>query len=347
MTMESVTKVPKAPQSVCVTGIGTEIPGIPDVNTFVNTVYQQTPILTSEDWPAIKGSRYKDRSTKLALLAAEAALLDANLPTSAAEQDTPERIGVVVSSNLGNIDTVCRVDEIIRQQHVKRTSAMDFPNLSSNIIPSSLAIQFRLKAINLMVCNGATSGLDALHLAANVIRAGRADRMVVVGVEPSDPVAQRLMQESLPPDSIQANGASLKEGAGAVVLESESSAQSRQAPIYGWLKGYGQGFDQTAIQDSVIAATGVDTATIELWLSPGCSDRAVAKQMQDTLATQTLSGLKETLDIQACLGEVYGALGVLQCIVACLWLKTYDKHAALMTSGATWGDPSMSLMLQR
>jgi monoamine oxidase len=42
---------------------------------------------------------------------------------------------------------------------------MDLPNASSNVVASSVAIRFGLRGPNLMLCNGATSGLDArLHV---------------------------------------------------------------------------------------------------------------------------------------------------------------------------------------
>ncbi|MEM8610945.1 MAG: beta-ketoacyl synthase N-terminal-like domain-containing protein [Cyanobacteria bacterium P01_H01_bin.105] len=320
---------------VCVTGLGIEIPAIASTHDLIERVLAHQLISSSDTQPPIAGSRYKDYATKLALLSAESALLDAKLPVKASEQVSAHKFGVIVSSNLGNLETVCRVDEIIRLRHAKHTSPMDFPNLSSNIVSSSVAIRFGLKGINLMVCNGATSGIDALHLAANVIRAGRARRMLVVGVEPADQTASSLMNNTL-----------RQAVSGAVVVESEMAAQERQATIYGWLGKGDYGFNQAAIEESVRAATEASRHLVSLWLGPNNNNDTLATQMA-ALRPEVLPNLKETLDLSASLGETYGALGILQCIVACFWLKDYDKPAALITNGAAWGDPAVSLMIQR
>src|SRR5262245_27161412 len=89
--------------AVIITGLGLEIPGIQDTANLLDAL--KAPVEASEFIPADKlgrqGLRYKDRATKLALCAAQTALTNAGLPTSAATQITPETFGVVVSSNLG------------------------------------------------------------------------------------------------------------------------------------------------------------------------------------------------------------------------------------------------------
>lgn len=328
-----------AAAKVCITGLGINIPAIASTDDLIEKVLAQQLIPVSETPPPIAGSRYKDYATKLALLSAESALADARLPVKAAEQLSAQQFGAIASSNLGNVETVCRVDETIRLRHTKYTSPMDFPNLSSNIVASSLAIRFGLKGINLMVCNGATSGIDALHLAANTIRAGRAQRMLVVGVEPADQTASSLMNNTLK-----------QAVSGAVVVESETAAQERQATPYGWLGKGGYGFHQTAIQASMSAATEAGRQLVSLWLGPNHSHSSPdtpTAQAAAALRSEELPNLKEILDLSASLGETYGALGVLQCIVACLWLNEYDKPAALITNGSAWGDPAASLMIRR
>jgi 3-oxoacyl-[acyl-carrier-protein] synthase II len=203
----------------------------------------------------------------LALCAAQAALLDAGLPTTAAEQLSPESFGAVVSSNLGNVDTVCRVLDTVRAEGSDSASPLDIPNLSSNVIASSLAIRFGLKAINLMVCNGATSGADALHLAANAIRAGRARRVLVAAVEPANATVARLMEESDKSLHESRGVLRLGDGAGAVVLESEDAAAERRARAYAGLGGYG--YDGTGdVARSLREALKVHDSLPGLWLVP-------------------------------------------------------------------------------
>jgi 3-oxoacyl-[acyl-carrier-protein] synthase II len=169
-----------------------------------------------------KGLLAKEPATLLALCAVHRALRrPAGAPRPAGGPDT--ETGVVASSNLGNVATVSRVVRTVHESGVRDISALDVPNASSNVIASTVAIWFRYGGPNLMVCSGATSGLDAIALASILLRAGRAKRCVVVGAEPDDEVASALYA---------ARGGRLQAGAGAVVLEpAEVSAGVRLGPV--------------------------------------------------------------------------------------------------------------------
>lgn len=330
---------------VVITGLGLEFPGVAGAAALPAAL--SAPVGPAEFNPAEKlgkqGLRYKDRATKLALCAAQAALLDARLPTTAAGQVAPESFGTVVSSNLGNVDTVCRVLDTVRTEGADATSPLDIPNLSSNVVASSLAIRFGLKAVNLMVCNGATSGTDALHLAANSIRAGRARRVLVAAVEPFNPAVERLMEESDECCREARGGLRLGDGAVAVVLESEDAAAERGASPYAVLGGYG--FDGTGDAASSLreALKGADSPP-ELWLVPNCAHAPAAEAVSRGLE---LWGERPPMrmDLSASLGETYGALGVFQCVAACLWLRALPGKLAAATAGSCWGDGCASLVL--
>jgi len=332
---------------VAIAGLGIEIPGISGIDVFLDAL--ASPIepvkFVPENKLERKGLRYKDCATKLALCAALAALNDAGLPVLPSEQLSPHTFGVIVSSNLCNLDTVCRVVETIRVSHVKDISSMDLPNASSNVVATSIAIRFGLQAINLMLCNGATSGIDALYLAANAIRAGRAQRMLVVGVEPTNPTVAKLMGESASARLGTSSGIRLGNIAGAVVLESTDAALERGASIYGYLQGYSYklGID---IKNSILAAVNGDLTPPDIWLTPNRFYAPTAKSVEHTLELWQDKPPTSVLDLGVALGETYGALGVLQCITACLWLRTHQGTKAIATSGASWGDGSASLLIK-
>jgi 3-oxoacyl-[acyl-carrier-protein] synthase II len=138
-----------------------------------------------------KGLLGKEPATRLALCAVHRAL---GLPPGPLAEPLPYAPGtaVVVASNLGNAETVCTVLSDMREHGGSAVSPLDAPNASSNVIASSVAIRYGFTGPNLTVCSGATAGLDAVRLGMLLLRAGRAQRAVVVGVEPADPVARRL-----------------------------------------------------------------------------------------------------------------------------------------------------------
>ncbi|WP_211288798.1 beta-ketoacyl synthase N-terminal-like domain-containing protein [Actinophytocola xinjiangensis] len=197
--------------NIVITGLGLALPG---VETAGDLLGRPDPSAAPVD-PAArlgkKGLRYKDRATQLALCAAADALREAALP----EQDGPD-VAVVVSSNLGNVDTVCRVIRTLDEETSRGLSPMDTPSLSSNVIASELAIRFGLRGPNLTVCSGETAGLDAVRWALTLLRAGRAGAVLVVGVEPDNDDVRALT-----------GAPRLVDGGAALVLETGESAQRR------------------------------------------------------------------------------------------------------------------------
>ncbi|MFD4206021.1 beta-ketoacyl synthase N-terminal-like domain-containing protein [Micromonospora tulbaghiae] len=146
-----------------------------------------------------KGLLFKEPAVRLAMCAVHKAL---GLPPGRPTGPVPGAAGtaVVVSSNLGNVATVCDIVDQVRAGGLRGVSPMQAPNASSNIIASSIAIRYGFTGPNLMVCSGATGGLDAVRLGALLVRGGRTRRAVVVGAEPGDAVAAALRSAAgLPP----------------------------------------------------------------------------------------------------------------------------------------------------
>lgn len=212
-------------EEVLLTGYGVAIPGWDMHERLLladSLRYEQ--VFDPAEKLGKKGLRYKEEATLLALCAALDALQRAGFVKCHADKLADVHFGVVAASNTSNLDTVCRVASEINQGHVMDTSSMDLPNASSNILSATLAIRFGLKAMNLMVCSGASASADALVMAVNAIRNGRAQRMLVVGVE-VDAQALRSLGNGANARTL-AHG--ITSGAAALVLESASSAADRE-----------------------------------------------------------------------------------------------------------------------
>ena len=266
--------------------------------------------------------RYKDRATKLGLCAAQAALEHAGLVTAAGLTVPSESVGVVVSSNLGNVDTVCRVAETIAASTVTGTSPMDLPNASSNVIASTIAIWFGLRGVNLTLCNGATSGLDAVHWAAILVAAGRAERVLVVGVEPDHPVSESLFP-------------SVRGAMAAPVVEFGAAARERGAPALAAIAG---GARRAGLPEAVArAAAAAGWPRLGAWFVPeGCAE-----------GVASADGLREVPahDLAAS-GVRSGALGTFQCAAGACWLAGGGEGAVLATTGGVLADAGTALILK-
>lgn len=269
-----------------------------------------------------RGLLYRDRATQLGLCAARAALLRAGLLDDSALNVGGDDFGVVVSSNFGNVDTVCRVAAQIGAEGAQAISPMGLPNASSNVVASSISIRFGLRGPNLMLCNGATSGLDAVQLAGVLIRAGRARRVLVVGAETDNDVVR----------SVVGHGRELLDGAVGLVLESTVAARERGAEPLGTLGRYAIG---AGVDRCVARLTRDDERLPELWLVPEGSDAP---------APVDLDGVARH-DVSATFGSCSGALGVLQCATALAWLGDGAAERVLATAGGADGEPVAGLVL--
>ncbi|MCB5181531.1 beta-ketoacyl synthase N-terminal-like domain-containing protein [Streptomyces antimicrobicus] len=219
--------------SVVVTGAAVLLPGADTVRALADGPAAGGAPVEPAAHVGKKGLRYKDRATQLGYALTAAALRDAGL-LGADEKDglsvPATSVGVVASSNFGNLDTVARALDTLREETVTGTSPMDLPNASSNVIASSAAIRYGLRGPNLMVCNGETSGLDAVHWAATMISAGRTERVLVLGVEPDNEVVRKLL-----------DGEHAVDGGAALVVESRTAAAERSATVRAVLGPYSRG----------------------------------------------------------------------------------------------------------
>nr|QRG34989.1 beta-ketoacyl synthase, N-terminal domain [Micromonospora sp.] len=226
-----------------------------------------------------KGLLFKEPAVRIAMCAVHRAL---GLPPGRPTGPVPGAAGtaVVVSSNLGNVATVCDIVDHVRADDLRGVSPMAAPNASSNIIASSIAIRYGFTGPNLMVCSGATGGLDAVRLGALLVRGGRAHRAVVVGAEPADETATALRAAAgLPPGPPQGIAACVvlakAERPGGVRLHSVRRHRAPEAAPTGGPRTIRLAsgtattdHDLTALLDAGYGAAGVlQTALAARWLT--------------------------------------------------------------------------------
>ncbi|GCD95732.1 beta-ketoacyl synthase N-terminal-like domain-containing protein [Embleya hyalina] len=261
------------------------------------------------------GMRHKDRASRLALHAVRRALAGAALPDPAAT-------AVVVSSNFGNLDTVCDFTDTIAAETVTGLSPIRVPHMSSNVTAGWVALEHSLRGPNITLCSGTTSGLDAVFWAATLLAAGRAEAAVVVGVEPDTAPVARLHRE---------HGArSWLDGAACLIVEKPEHARARGVRPRAVITGYGRAARR---DDAVRQATKAYDRPLGLWVAPGPGG----------------------LDLTARLGRCSGALGVLQCAAAAARFDRSADDAVQAVAGdehtgaRTEGDPGgvAALLLTR
>jgi 3-oxoacyl-[acyl-carrier-protein] synthase II len=304
------------PATAVVTGAGLAVAGLRGIGDLL-----EPPAACCESGPALElglggqGMRHKDRASRLALGATGSALRDAGLLADGRAAGHHAQVAVVASTNFGNLDSACEFTDTIRAETVTGLSPMRIPHMSSNVTACWVAIEYGLGGPNITLCNGTTSGLDAMFWARNLIAVRRADVAVVVGVEPdTKPVAELHRSDG---------GRSWLDGAAAVVVESAEHAARRGAGARAQVGGYGRGIDVPA---AVAQARRSDPRPV---------GRCLAATQVDLggPADGAAEGIGP-VDLTARLGRCSGALGVLQAAAALAWLDRGEVASVLAVAGA-------------
>ncbi len=194
-----------------------------------------------------------DRTAQLAIVAAREALRAAVLPSSTAQA---HRRGVILAAAIGqaSLDAAYLA---FYGEGASRVHPLTVPRVMPNAPASHLSMEFRLRGPSYAVASACASANHAIGLAADTIRAGRADVMLtggadaslVVGVFKCWEALRVLSADACRPFSRDRSGLVLGEGAGILVLEDWDHAWRRNAPILAELAGSGMsadGFDLTA-----------------------------------------------------------------------------------------------------
>ncbi|PTA47172.1 beta-ketoacyl-ACP synthase II [Micromonospora sp. RP3T] len=194
--------------------------------------------------------RRLDRSQAIALIAAREAWADAGLADAGPD---PERLAVSVGSGIGGATTLLDQDDILEASGPRRVSPHTVPMLMPNGPAAWVGLELGAKAGVHSVASACATGAEAISLGLDIIRAGRADVVVVGGTEAVIhplPIAgfasMRAMstrndepeKASRPWDKAR-DGFVLGEGAGVLVLERADHAAARGARVYARLAGAG------------------------------------------------------------------------------------------------------------
>ena len=289
-------------------------------------------------------ARTLDRVQQLALIAAREAWADAGAP-----EVEPTRRAVVIGSGIGGALTLLSQNDVLREKGPRRVSPHLIPMLMPNGPAATVGLEIGARAGVHTPVSACASGAEALAMALEMLRDGRADVIVAGGAEacvhplPLAGFAQMRALSTRHDDVAAASrpydkgrdGFVLGEGAGVLVLETEEHARSRGARVHGRLAGAGLASDAHHVTAPDPAGTGA-ALSIELALrDAGVSPTDVGHV--DAHATSTpLGDLAEARALnlalgshrppvtapKSCTGHLLGAAGAVEAIAAVLALKS-------------------------
>ncbi len=269
------------------------------------------------------------------------------------DQEDPYRCGTIIGSGIGGIEDVAEGAIRNHEAGPRRVSPMVMPKGLANMAPGVVAIHLGLKGPNKSIVTACASGAQSLAAAWEAIRYGQADVMMAGGAEaaviPYSLAAFSALralstrndepERASRPFDLDRDGFVMGEGAGMLVLESETHARKRGAAILGELAGSGETCDayhvvaprpdgsgptqamKRALQQAEISASLVDY----------CNAHGTSTKLNDAaeaLAFQQVFGesLPPVSSTKSMIGHLLGAAGAVEAIVCLLSIRDNVLH---------------------
>lgn len=222
-------------------------------------------------------ARRLDRSTQLALASAEEAWTDAGFTFGEPDDSLDEdRIGVSVASGIGGLNSLLDQWDVQRDKGLRRVSPFTIPMLISNAPAANIGLRIGARAGIHTPVSACASSNEAISLAIDMIRLGRADIVLAGGTEavihplPINAFAQMQALSRRNDDPAAASrpwdtgrdGFVMGEGSVSMVIESLEHAQARGAKIYGTLAGAGISADNHDIVEPDPSGRGQSSAML-------------------------------------------------------------------------------------
>lgn len=302
--------------------------------------FDPTPIVDKKE------QRRTDPYCQLALCAAAEALKDCG---SDLKDLDPYRVGVIVGSGIGGMQTLEEEHQKFLEKGAKRVSVFFIPMMISNMAAGNISIRTGFKGVNFAPVTACASSAHAVGEAFRLIKGGYLDACVAGGAEAT--VTKFAMagfnnmgalsrsadpdRASIPFDK-ERDGFVMGEGAGILILEELEHAKARGARIYAEIAGYGATGDAYHITspspDGEAAAKAMELAYTEAGLSPKNIDYinahgtstpvneryetiAIKKALGDAAKTVAVSSTKSMT------GHMLGAAGAVEAILTALALR--------------------------
>ena len=201
-----------------------------------------------------KDAKRMDRFVQFAVVASHEALTTAKLDLETEDRD---RIGVIIGSGIGGMETFEAQHTVLLQRGPSRISPFFIPMMISDMAAGQVSIQYGLRGPNFATVSACSTGAHAIGEALRLLRAGDADVILAGGSEASiTPMAiggfnaSRALstrndepQRASRPFDQDRDGFVIGEGAGVLLLETEEHARKRGATPLVELCGYGASAD--------------------------------------------------------------------------------------------------------
>ena len=295
-----------------------------------------------------KAARHMDPFSVYAVAAAVEAWKDAGYT----DENKPDmdRVATIIGNGIGGMKTNGESWKTLFDRGPDRLSPLAIPELIANEGAGNISMALGAKGPAQVVVTACASSTDALGVALDTLRAGRADVVISGGTEATiDEFAvggfmkMRALatqfndcpEKACRPFNADRNGFVMSEGAAMLILETEEHAKARGAKIYCELAGYGATSDayhitapdpsgagavkavKIALKDALVE----DLSTVDYINAHGTSTHL--NDVMETKAFKEVFGEEQARKInisstKSMTGHLLGATGALEAAVCAL-----------------------------
>lgn len=312
-----------------------------------------------------KEAKRMDRYCQFAMVAAKEAMEDSGLNM---EEEDPYRVGVIIGSGTGGIDTMEKQVRVMSEKGPGKVSPFTIPLMISNIAAGNVAIRYGAKGVSLCITTACATGTNAIGEAFRMIREGRADCIIAGGAEASITpfsvagftnitalsTSDDPLRASIPFDA-ERNGFVMGEGAGILILESLEHAKKRNAKIYAEVAGYGatcdayhmtapapDGESAARAMEEALRDAEIDSSQMSYINAHGTSTHY--NDSSETMAIKRVFGDKAkeipVSSTKSMTGHLLGAAGAIEAVVC---VKALEDSFIPATIGYKVPDPECDL----
>jgi 3-oxoacyl-[acyl-carrier-protein] synthase II len=290
-----------------------------------------------------------DPSTQYGVVAAREAWRDSGI-----EEIDHDRLAVAFATGIGGVWTLLNGWDTLREKGPRRVLPMTVPMLMPNGVAAAVSLDLGARAGAHTPVSACASGTEAMAVGQELIRAGKADVVMVGGAEAAIhpmPLASFAAMQALSkrnddpehasrPYDIDRDGFVMGEGAGALVLEAEEHALARGARIYAELAGTSVTADAyhiTAPDPEGLGATrALKAAMFDARVQPEdivhvnahATSTPVGDKPEYTALRAALGNHVDNVAVSATksqMGHLLGASGAVEAVLTVLAVK--ERHA--------------------
>ena len=321
--------------------------GIDNITAFDTTDFKvklaaEVKNYNPEDYFEKREAKRLDRFSQFAIIASREAWKDSKLDK---EVEDMERIGVILGSGIGGIETIETEHGKCMTKGPDRVSPMYIPMGILNMAAGNVAIDLGARGESMAMVTACASGTHCIGESFRMIKHGYQDVIISGGTEAGiTPLSiagfsnikalsksEDKTRASMPFDK-ERNGFVMGEGAGIVILEEYEHAKKRGAKIYAEIVGYGATSDsyhitspapggeggaramKIAMQEGNVKPeeiTYINAHGTSTHLNDSCETQAVKTALGEAAKTVMMSSTKGHT------GHLLGAAGGIEAVVCC------------------------------